>query len=642
MTGNDFQLNVSAGKNIMPGTEAKGTMAEFTVVVRGDVPASLILYEKGTEHILTEVPLPVMPWLGDLRSIRIEGPKITDLEYNYRIDGRVVTDPAARLVVGRTPFGSRKKRTEHSIRGRLRSVEFHWEEDVSPRLAWPDVISCYLHVRGYTMGASSGVRRRGTFAGLKEKLGYLEKLGVNQLILMPAYEFEEMMYPERRAYPGRPEAPVLPDSAAGTADKRAAADPAAANSETDAAEKNHVSDPVRINYWGYTKSWYYAPKMAYSADGDPDLEVMDLVKSMHERGMELIMEFAFPEGMDPALAEDILSYWVREYHIDGFRLLADERIVFAASVSPRLRRVKIISTYFDFSPEYMKDQAGSFHLADFNDGFRNDSRHLLKGDENFLEAFAGRMRACSGQKGILNSITGHDGFTLMDLVSYDGKHNEENGEDNRDGAPTEFSWNCGCEGPSRKKTVRAMRLRQMKNALAMLMLAQGTPVLLAGDEHGNTQKGNNNPYCIDSPVTWLDWNRGAFAKSLTSFFQELAALRKKHALLRGETEGMVFEGVKSGYPRVSCHSSRAWYADYSHQCRHIGLMYCGREEGEEAFLYLAFNLHWEEQEFALPYLPEGMSWKCVLTTDEQTEESFERTLVLPGRTVMVLEGQSEK
>ena len=613
---------------IMPGAETDGNSMVFTAAVKGDAPASVILYEKGSDKIIYEADMPAMPWLGDLRSIRVEGFDPAGIEYNYRINGAVVTDPAARLVAGRAPFGSRKKRTPHTVRGRLRTAVFDWDGDKAPRLPWADVISCYLHVRGYTMGVSSGVRRRGTFAGLKEKLGYLESLGVNQLILMPAYEFEEMMFPERRAYPG----------------EQALRSEELKEQETGAAEEAapSVPDTVRINYWGYARSWYYAPKTSYTCGEDPDLELMDLVKSMHERGMELIMEFAFPDGTDPAQAEDILSYWIREYHVDGFRLLADDRIIYAASVSPRLHRAKLISAYFDMGKDYMKDQSGCAHLADFNDGFRIDCRHLLKGDENSLEAFAGRMRASSPQKGILNAITGHDGFTLMDLVSYDGKHNEENGEDNRDGAPTEYSWNCGCEGPTRKKAVRTMRLQQMKNALAMVMLSQGTPVLLAGDEHGNTQNGNNNPYCIDSPVTWLDWNRGAFAKALTSFVQELTKLRRKHPLLRGETSGMIYKSVSNGYPRSSCHGNRAWYADYSHQCRHIGLMFCGYEEGKETFLYAAFNLHWEDQEFALPYLPEGMSWNCVLSTDDRPKESYERTLVLPGRTVMVLEGQPEE
>ncbi len=604
------------------GTFVSGNAITFAAALPEGKEAVLLLYKKGHEQVDCCIPLPVQPWMGDVRCIRVEGITAAEYEYNYMVDGEIIPDPAARIVTGREPFGSREVRSPHRIRCGFLKEGFDWGGDAPPAYAYQDVIAYYLHVRGFTASPASRVRHPGTFRGLQEKIPYLEKLGINQVILMPACEFEELILPERAHA-------VHQHGQSAHHEHRA-------HSE----EKAAIWSDAKVNYWGYAPSWYYAPKKSYSSSPEPDVEFKELVKALHRRKIELVMELAFPDGTDPAFLEDVLRFWVQEYHVDGFRLLCNDCLAGVAALSPLLRKVKIISGYFDLSREQLRDPVKSSHLADFNDGFRNDCRKLLKGDENMLGAFSGRMSAFCDEKGILNAITGHDGFTLRDLVSYDGKHNEENGENNQDGAPSEFSWNCGAEGMTRKRAIRELRLRQMKNAFAMLLLGQGTPVLLAGDEHGNTQLGNSNPYCIDSEVTYLDWNRDVLAKDLTAFVAQLIALRKSHILLRGITKSRADTGGPGGYPVFSCHGSRAWYASEGYQERHIGFMYCGRENGEDTYLYLAFNLHWEEQELALPYLPEGMEWRTVLSTGTEAETggNCRRSVKLPGRTVLVLEG----
>ena len=703
MTDQTLHFRTSEGIYQGLGTFVSGRSITFALSAGRQSQVSVILYRKGTEEIVSEIPVETNAWLGEIRCIRIDGIHAPEYEYNYRIDGKIVTDPAARIVTGRAPFGYSGNESGHKIRGGFLKGNYRWEEDQSPSYDYSDVVAYGLHVRGFTMGSLSGVRHPGTFTGIREKIPYLTKLGINQIILMPAYEFDEIMPDPRAAsvrmpmQPGKGGAPAEAREAAAAAagkDSQAEKQPAVAalNPETEkptgaagknreaekltvAAEKNREAEKQpadaakaqgnsltagihaeeqqeaseeaspkkkawKINYWGYGKAWYYAPKYGYCSSDEPDREFKDLVKALHKKKIELLMEFSFPDGTDPAFAEDVLSFWVREYHVDGFRLLAGRDVALAAASCPLLSHSRILYDYFD--PGSIP--AGSEkHLSDDNNGFRTDCRRFLKGDENTISAFIGRMSAFSDRKGIMNSITGHDGFTLMDLVSYDGKHNEENGEQNQDGAPSELSWNCGAEGATKKKQIRDLRLRQMKNALTMLLTGQGTPVILAGDEHGNTQNGNNNPYCIDSEVTWLDWKKDAFARELTEYTQKLIALRKKHQLLRGITQRMADLGGSGGFPAFSTHGSRAWYCSGDYQDRHVGMMYCGREDGEDSWIYLAFNLHWDPQSLALPYLPEGVNWKIVLSSaPEIQEETALRSLEVPGRTVMILEGIREE
>ena len=628
-------------RTFSPGAFASGESITFTALIPSKADAQIILYRRGTEEIVSEIPLLKTPWAGDMRCHTLNGVDPSGLEYNFRIDGKIITDPAARIVKGREPFGDLTERSVHRIRGGFLTEAFDWGEDRSPALPYEDVVAYCIHVRGFTMSKASRVRHPGTFEGITEKAGYLEKLGINQIILMPACEFEEVMRPANGSR--NLSVPITDGGQNVMSEKIPVPVPGPAG---------EPKYPVRLNYWGYTTSWYYAPKAAYCADDRPDLEFKKMVKLLHSKGIEVIMEFALPDEIDPSFATDVLSFWRQEYHVDGFRLMTNNTIANAAASCPVLSDAKLICGYFDLTNPQLKGpdalQRSVSHtvhegtLADWNDGFRLDCRHLLKGDENMTGAFAGRMLAYSDQKGILNAVTGHDGFTLCDLVSYDCKHNEANGEDNQDGAPSEFSWNCGEEGPTRKKNIRELRLRQMKNAFAMLLLGQGTPVILSGDELCNTQSGNSNPYCIDSELTWLDWRKDAAAKELFSFVQELIRFRKAHRLLRGISEKMANAGGAGGYPMSSCHSSKAWFASNEYQDRHIGIMLCGEEDGKDSYIYLAFNLHWEDREFALPYLPEELCWRTAISTDCRKEEYHCRSVILAGRSVMILTGEQKE
>ena len=595
-----------------PVTTAEPDGISFSVHAGLNDQASLILYEKGTENVLEEIPFPAQPYYGNVRTMKIRGLNPAKTEYNFRVNNVVIQDPFSSLIIGRKPFGSTAGRTEHQIRCGVVCCRENWDVPGGPlRIPYENVVSYLLHVRGFTMQKQSKVRHRGTFCGLQEKIPYLKELGVNQVILMPAYEFDEVVR-------------TVPRGAAGFS-VPAKDDP----------------ENTKINYWGYTKGYYFAPKYSYCSSERPDDEVRSMVRSFHENGMEVVMEFAFADDIPIDYMHACLCWWVYAYHIDGFLLMARPAAVQVIAGSALLTGIKLMSDYFDcaqianpklegifFKP--LNVSADSRHLADCNNSFRESARRILKGDEGQLYSFVEKTRRNGKEKGVINYITSHDGFTLSDLVSYDSKHNEANGENNRDGADCEYSWNCGAEGPTKKRLIQRIRLRQMKNAFAMMLLAQGTPMLLAGDEMGNSQNGNNNPWCQDNEISWTDWKGQKNYQELTSFVKELIAFRKEHAILHmpGELTGQDLLGC--GYPDISVHSERAWYAEYEYQSRHVGILYCGKHASQNEFLYVAYNFHWEEQKLALPNLPEGLKWTVAINTySGQAADENDRPGILP-------------
>ena len=273
-------------------------------------------------------------------------------------------------------------------------------------------------------------------------------------------------------------------------------------------------------------------------------------------------------------------------------------------------------------------------------------RRFLKGDEDTLHQALRRMRCNPVQNGVINYITSYEGFSLADLVSYDRKHNEANGEDNQDGNPYNASWNCGVEGPTRKRTILQLRKRQMKNALALLLFSQGTPMLTAGDEFGQSREGNNNPYCQDNEISWLNWKLTEKNKDFLDYTKELIALRKAHPVFHQSRELTLMDYAACGYPDLSYHGKDAWRLMADRLNREAGLMYCGRyapkdRAQEDDFFYIAMNMHWEPQRLALPDLPAGMRWEKVLDTQgdvvETQADPLIKSITVPGRCIQVLE-----
>lgn len=601
------------------GVEKTEDGCRFTAVFPEKEEAALLLYHKGKSTPCEEISMPYQPWNGRVRSVLLKNFQADRYEYNYLVNEQVCQDPRAGFLVGRREFGEEWPQDPHQIRCGFLEEGTPAKEDPL-EIPYEELILYKVHVRGYTRQKNSKVRKKGTFAGLMEKIPYWKELGINGLELMPAYEFEEVQRPEQ--------------TARGNGISR-------------------MQTAKRLNYWGYTGGYYYAPKSSYADGARPDREFRALVEALHQAGIECIMEFYFEKDFPMAEILNILRFWKKEYRIDGFHLLGGEIPQDFLVQDPFLQGTKLFFLNVWDAYKGPKKTEELRCLAEYNGGFSEVMRRLLKGDEGMIESAAFRMRNNPSGYGVINYITIQDGFTLADLVSYDQKHNEANGEENRDGSDCNYSWNCGIEGPSRKAGIRALRRRQIRNAWLLLLFSQGTPLLYGGDEFCNTQDGNNNAYCQDNETGWVDWRLYKKNEDMVEFVRQAIAFRRKHACLhmKSEPRGTDYRAV--GYPDISYHSQKAWYGGMEYSSRSLGVMYCcayGEEKPEEKFLYLAYNLYWEEKEFALPKLPEDDAWQVLLDTSGametaagETEDGAAaeqpRTVTVPPRTILVLAGK---
>lgn len=378
----------------------------------------------------------------------------------------------------------------------------------------------------------------------------------------------------------------------------------------------------RSNYWGYGPACYFAPKASYSASGNAARELKELVKSCHKAGIELILEMPFEEGILFQTALECLRYYMLEYHVDGFVVNPYHVSWDGLLNDPLLKGVKLLKK---------------------EDWFQNVMRRFLKGDEGMIEDVIWALRHNTKEDGCCNYITAHTGFTLYDLVSYDEKHNQDNGENNQDGPVYNYSWNCGAEGPSRKRSVMELRKNQMRNALFLLMTAQGTPCLLAGDEFENTQKGNNNVYCQDNELSWLNWNKLKNNDSLFRYVKMLIKLRREHPVLHRPDALLGLDQISCGTPDVSYHGENAWQVPADVSSRQLGVLYCASGQNDND-CFIAYNMHWMRHSFALPALAKKKKWYRIAETSAGILEKPEllenqKTMVLKERNIVFLIGK---
>lgn len=594
------------------GAEPEENGIRFSFVSK-DSDCGMILYDAESGKRIGKVPFEEGDRIGNLYCKKLEGLRPEKTQYQFYCGKKVFPDERGKRFFGVRGFG--REQNLSLWKAGFLAEDYDWEEDRRPRVPYSEALFYLIHVRGFTKHASSGVRYRGTFAGLAEKIPYLREIGVTTLELQPAYEFEES---------GREEG-ILPCGASGKA-----------------AE----SGERKTNYWGYKRGFYYAPKSAYAAGEDAASEFKDLVKALHRSGMELVMQFYFPAEVNRGEIADILRYWVLEYHVDGFHLIGEGLPAELIAEDELLADSKLLWDGFEERYRGAGEQKYP-HLAEYSDGYLYEMRRFLKGDEGMLGSVLRQMRHIPENMGRIHYMTNYYGFTLADLVSYDQKHNEENGEDNRDGNNYNCSWNCGEEGATRSRRVRRLRMGQIKNAMCLLLLTQSTPLIFMGDEFGNSQRGNNNPWCQDNSTTWLDWSLPKKNGELLLFWKELAAFRKAHPILHPEKELRLMDYLSCGYPDLSYHGESAWRPRTDGPFRHVGMMLCGKyaridRRREDEFLYIAMNLHWLSHKLALPKLPKGMRWEKAVATAEPLPESGEGNVrELMPRSIVVFIGVRE-
>lgn len=658
----------------------------FSIFSKDATACELLLYNYGAKEPFAVIPFPEEFRIGDVYAMTVYGLNPELLEYGFRMDGpfdpdkgyrfdrtKVLLDPYAKLVSGRNVWGREPDWSNpFQHRGCVVLEDYDWEGDKPLEIPMKDLVIYEAHVRSFTRDASSGVRYPGTFAGLVEKIPYLKELGVNCVELLPIFEFDEFensrvidgerlynywgystvnFYAPKAGYAASAPMGMAADELKRTIKQfhRAGIEVMLDVVFNHTAEGNE-NGPT-ISYRGIDNKTYYllTPEGYY----------------FNFSGCGNTMNCNNAVVRNCIL--DCLRYWVADYHIDGFRFdlasilsrdqngapMTSPPLLEALAHDPVLGKTKLIAEAWDAGGLY---QVGSFpawgRWAEWNGRYRDCLRRFVKSGAEQGPELLWRIQGSPDLYGnrcaeaTINFVTCHDGFTLRDLVSYNEKHNLANGEDNRDGSDGNDSWNCGVEGDTEDAEVLALRLRQQKNALNLLLLSRGIPMLLSGDEFGNTQFGNNNAYCQDNAISWLNWELLEENRELFDFVKRMIHFRAQHPVLR--REDFFRDANSSGYPELSFHGTKPWDLDEEQPFLCFGILYAepkadyGTEE--DAFIYCAVNAYWEEMPFELPALPEGFVWRAVEYTGEAgaaNRIAADGKVTLMPRSQMLLVGRKE-
>ncbi len=669
-------MDVVNGFEVRPGMyEVNGATAipcgvNFTVQSYWATSCELLLFRRLEEEPYAVIPFPEHYRVGKVYSMIVFGLDIEKFEYAYRLYGaedcrkslfidksKYLLDIYAKAVTGQRDWGVRS-RDINSYRARVVKDDFDWGASRQPLIPMEDLVIYEMHVRGFTRHGSSGVEYPGTFKGLQEKISYLKDLGVNAVELMPVFEFDEMKdYRE--------------------IDGNVVMDYWGYNTVSFFAPNTGYTADVEHNHEGTEL------KRLIKELNENGIECfLDVVFNHTAEGNEMGSCFSFkgfdndiyymltPDGhyynfsgcgntlncnhpMVQTMITECLRYWTTAYHVSGFRFdlatilgrnedglpMSNPPLLKNLAFDPILGNVKLIAEAWDAGGLY---QVGSFpawnRWAEWNGKYRDDMRDFLKGNYGMSHVAGKRITgsrdlydpASRGNNASVNFITCHDGFPLWDLYTYSKKHNEANGWNNTDGTDDNRSWNCGVEGETDNAEIRELRRRLIKNAAAVLMMSRGTPMFLAGDEFGNTQFGNNNAYCQDNEISWLDWNRLEQNKDIYVFFRYMIQFRKLHHVVRKDM-GRCF----LGFPEIQITEANDW-------CKVLRVIYAGRKEHDDGddIVCLAVNTFWEEQEFMLPALPPGTNWYAAVDTGNRYmpdgfAEDEDMVLVFGGKVRMV-------
>lgn len=684
-------LDVVEGFKIRPGffrmygACVASNGVSFTINSHGATRCTLLLFKPQAPKPYARIPFPDSYRIGDTYSMLVYDIKPDEFEYAFSFDGpyepakgllfneeNVLLDPYSRAVTGQRKWGEKPEGgKDFEYRARVVKSSFDWGNIKQLEQPFEDLVIYEIHVRGYTKDKSSGVSAPGTFAGLKDKIPYLKDLGINAVELMPIFEFDEME--SARVVDG---VQLYNYWGYNTVSFFAPNTSYAFNEE-----HNHEGDEL---------------KSLIKALKENGIEViLDVVFNHTAEGNEMGPCFSF-KGIDnnvyymltpdahyynfsgcgnvmncnhPVVRNfiiDCLRHWAIEYRVDGFRFdlasilgrdqngapMANPPILESLAFDTVLGKMKLIAEAWDAGGLY---QVGSFpswnRWAEWNGRYRDDMRSFLKGDDgmagNAITRITGSRDLYSpesrGHKASVNFLTCHDGFTLYDLYSYNEKHNEKNGWNNTDGDNNGHSWNCGAEGETDDPNVNGLRRRLIKNAFAALLCSRGPAMFFAGDEFCNTQFGNNNAYCQDNIISWLDWGRLEEFKEIHDFVRHMIQFRKEHPILRKMTKPSSCQ-----FPEISVHNGTPFNASTDYKTKLIGIMYAGRneEDTEDDIVFYCMNAYWEPLVMQLPVLPNGKHWHVDTNTNaeyfdgedftEKTELLGVNTIRVPARTTIIL------
>ncbi len=678
------------GATLVPGG------VNFSIYSTHATSCTLVLFKKHDPQPLVEIPFLDEFSIGDVWAMTVFGIDYENIEYGFRMDGpwdpehgmrfdktKVLMDPYAKVIGGRDVWAVPPDWNDiYQHRARPVMDDFDWEDDTPLETPIEELIIYEMHVRSFTRHPSSGVKQAGTFAGIIDKIPYLKSLGVNCIELMPVYEFDE--FENSKVHP------------------------------TTGEMLYNYWGYSTVGFFAPKAGYAATGKYGMQVDEFKNLVhqlhsngieiILDVVFNHTAEGNEMGPYISFkgidnqtyymltPEGYyfnfsgtgntlncnNPVVRNmvlDCLRYWAAEYHIDGFRFdlaailgrapngapLSNPPLLEGLAYDPILAKCKLIAEAWDAGGLY---QVGSFpaygRWAEWNGKYRDALRRFIKGDEGLVGEMGQRVQgspdlySSRGPTASINFITAHDGFTLMDLVSYNEKHNWDNGENNNDGANDNNSWNCGWEGATDDPAITELRHRQIKNALAILLTSQGVPMILMGDEVGRTQNGNNNTYCHDNELNWFDWTLLDKNADLLHFATNVIALRRAHPVLRNRNFLQHSDYLNKGLPDMSFHGTQPWQPDWSNSGHTLAYLYSGDYANggtqPDNHIYVAMNLYWDAVWFTLPKLPQGMNWYVSANTGVASPEdswtpgsepllSDQNTLLAGGRSAVILVGR---
>ena len=662
------------------GATVLQTAVNFTVHSKGAAFCELLLFHRTEEEPYAVLRFPEHFKIGDVYSMMVFGLDIGEFEYAYRLGGvwdreqgllfdenHILLDPYAKAVTGQSVWG--KKVNEKGYRARVVRNDFFWGKERQPKVPMDELIIYEMHVRGFTKMAED-VEHPGTFAGIKEKIPYLKDLGVNAVELMPIFEFDELrerrMVNDRQVinYWGYNTVAFFAPNTSYAASKEYNREGMELKDLVLALHENGIEvildvvfnhtaegneEGPFISFKGFDNNIYYL----LTPDGH--------YYNFSGCGNTLNCNHPVVRRM----IQECLRYWVSDYHIDGFRFdLASilgrnedgspmERppLVESLAYDSLLSGTRLIAEAWDAGGLYQVGQFPAFcRWSEWNGKYRDDLREYLKGGLWSAQAAAMRIAGSTdiykpkirGKNASVNFLTCHDGFTLYDLYSYNWKHNEANGWENRDGSDDNRSWNCGEEGETDDPQVNALRMRLIKNACAVLMCSRGTPMFYAGDEFCNTQYGNNNAYCQDNEISWIDWSRLETHRDVYEFFRFMIHFRKSHKSISGNLGSNRF-----GLPEISFHGENPWVENFGQEAKVTAVMFTGYDEdnGRDDIVYLLVNAFWEPVSVRLPELPRPLLWHVSVNAGEIGSEwkkqpvRLDSDSILAGpRSVIVLTG----
>lgn len=594
-----MSLIIKEGNYTQMGVMQVKDQAVYTFEGEKEDSCSIFLENKNT-GVKTEIKVPNEYCLGSLRSVAVCDIKAEDYLYYYEINGVKKIDPYASAISGREVWNDQTRAdNNYDIKCAYRFDDYNWKNDKAPEISKDKLLIYKLHVRGFSK-KTGGKKTAGTFVGVKNKLNHIKDLGFTAIELMPVYEFEEIDIP-----------PVVELPNYVKWDK----------SKTDIIEPIEPEKIIpKVNYWGYEVGNYFAVKSSYGTQPNKaGVEFKELVDKMHELGIECIMEIFFSNNANHHLVLDALRFWVREYHVDGFHLLGENLPITAIVQDVMLSRTKIFYHEFDNSivPENKKYKT----LFVYKEEYLYPARKILNHMNGEMREFLNQQKKQGSELGFVNYVASNNGFSLADLFMYNDRHNEANGENNTDGNPWNFSNNYGIEGPTRKKYIKNIRDLKWRNAIMMLFLAQGVPMIWAGDEMGNTQMGNNNAYCQDNEIGWTDWKSDKTRKAQLEFIKNIIRFRQENPIISKENPFAFSDYRSYGFPDLSYHGENAWISEYELDRMSVGLLYCGdyAENENDNHIYVGYNFYSARGTLALPNIGKKKKWYIVADSTDSKE-----------------------